>query len=89
VRGYEAIHWCRTPDRRPTVSPQAKMLLPGGCTKGELTLIGQQQSLEFGKWLRERYVEQLTFLPAVYQARRRPCTLFTRLPPSVFLGFRV
>lgn len=38
-------------------------MLPGGCTKGELTLLGQQQALDVGAWLRRRYVEQLGFLP--------------------------
>lgn len=38
-------------------------MLPGGCTKGELTLLGQQQALDVGAWLRHRYVEQLGFLP--------------------------
>lgn len=38
-------------------------MLPGGCTKGELTLVGQQQALDLGAWLRRRYVQQLCFLP--------------------------
>ena len=30
---------------------------------GELTLIGQQQARDLGAWLRQRYVDQLSFLP--------------------------
>ncbi|KAK9829707.1 hypothetical protein WJX72_007452 [[Myrmecia] bisecta] len=48
---------------------QASRVLPGGCTQGELTLLGQKQSRELGEWLRQRYVEQQGFLPPVYQAR--------------------
>ena len=43
--------------------PQAARVLPGGCTKGELTLLGQRQAIDTGAWLRERYVDQLSFLP--------------------------
>jgi hypothetical protein len=38
-------------------------VLPGGCTKGELTLLGQRQAIDTGAWLRQRYVDQLSFLP--------------------------
>ena len=46
-----------------TVCPQAARVLPGGCTKGELTLLGQRQAIDTGAWLRQRYVDQLSFLP--------------------------
>ena len=49
---------------------QAATLLPGGCTKGELTKPGQQQALDLGAWLRQRYVEQLRFMPAQYEVRQ-------------------
>lgn len=35
----------------------------GGCAKGELTREGQQQARSFGRWLRHRYVTELSFLP--------------------------
>ena len=35
----------------------------GGCVKGELTRDGQRQARSFGAWLRQRYVQQLGFLP--------------------------
>lgn len=41
---------------------QAATVLPGGCSKGELTLQGQQQALSLGAWLRNRYVKELGFL---------------------------
>lgn len=41
--------------------------LPGGCSKGELTMAGQKQALEFGHRLRRRYVEQLGLLPPQYE----------------------
>jgi hypothetical protein len=34
---------------------------------GQLTFAGQMQALELGKWLRERYVNQLGLLPPSYQ----------------------
>jgi hypothetical protein len=46
---------------------QVAARLPGGCHKGELTLVGQQQALELGQWLRARYVEGLGFMPPAYQ----------------------
>ena len=49
--------------RVPPMQWQAAKVLPGGCTKGELTLVGQQQALELGQFLRRRYVDQLGFLP--------------------------
>ena len=42
-------------------------MLPGGCTKGELTRPGQQQAYDLGAWLRQRYVDQLGFLPPAYE----------------------
>jgi len=44
-------------------------VLPGGCTRGELTLSGQRQARELGAWLRQRYVDSTGFLPADYQVR--------------------
>ena len=46
---------------------QRNIILPGGCHKGELTKLGQQQAREVGEWLRQRYVDQLGFLPAQYE----------------------
>ena len=53
----------------PRQSPvlQRNIILPGGCHKGELTKLGQQQAREVGEWLRQRYVDQLGFLPAQYE----------------------
>ena len=48
---------------------QAKSVLPGGCTKGELTQPGQLQSRELGQQLRQRYIQELQFLSPQYQAR--------------------
>ncbi len=48
---------------------QAATVLPGGCTRGELTLSGQRQARELGAWLRHRYVDSTGFLPADYQVR--------------------
>ena len=48
---------------------QAKSVLPGGCTKGELTVPGQLQSRELGQYLRQRYIQDLQFLSPQYQAR--------------------
>ncbi len=39
-------------------------MLPGGCTRGELTLQGQQQALDLGAWLRRRYIDELGLLPS-------------------------
>lgn len=47
---------------------QAARVLPGGCTKGELTLLGQRQAIDTGAWLRQRYVDQLSFLPPTASA---------------------
>ncbi|DBA85742.1 hypothetical protein WJX77_001343 [Trebouxia sp. C0004] len=46
---------------------QRNIKLPGGCHKGELTKLGQQQAREVGEWLRQRYVQDLSFLPAQYE----------------------
>ena len=46
---------------------QAQSVLPGGCTKGELTVPGQLQSRDLGKWLRQRYVKELAYLSPEYQ----------------------
>ena len=46
---------------------QVSTKLPGGCAKGELTLAGQQQALEFGQWLRKRYIDQLGLLSSAYK----------------------
>ncbi|GFR44810.1 hypothetical protein Agub_g6146 [Astrephomene gubernaculifera] len=42
-------------------------VLPGGCRKGELTRLGQQQALQLGVWLREQYVLRRGFMPATHQ----------------------
>lgn len=41
--------------------------LPGGCHKGELTLLGQRQALSFGQWLRRRYCDNFGLLEAEFQ----------------------
>ena len=48
---------------------QARSVLPGGCTKGELTVPGQLQSRDLGKWLRQRYVKELAYLSPQYQVQ--------------------
>jgi lysophosphatidic acid phosphatase type 6 len=46
---------------------QRATILPGGeCSKGELTREGQRQARMFGRWLRQRYVSSLDFLPEEY-----------------------
>jgi hypothetical protein len=45
---------------------QAKTVYPGGCSKGELTLLGQKQARDLGRWLQERYINIAHFLPATY-----------------------
>lgn len=45
---------------------QVATRLAGGCSKGELTLIGQMQALELGWQLRRRYIDATGFLPASY-----------------------
>lgn len=51
---------------------QAQSVLPGGCTKGELTRPGQLQSRDLGQWLRQRYVQKMAFLSPEYQASLYP-----------------
>ncbi|KAG7667940.1 hypothetical protein Ndes2526B_g01646 [Nannochloris sp. 'desiccata'] len=54
---------------RPVNSHDAQQVatkLPGGCSKGELTREGQRQARVFGRWLRQRYVSSLNFLPEEY-----------------------
>ena len=34
---------------------QVNLRYAGGCSKGELTLLGQEQAMDFGRWLRRRY----------------------------------
>lgn len=46
---------------------QVETVFKGGCRKGELTRIGQRQALQFGQWLRQRYVEEVGFLPPKYE----------------------
>ncbi len=46
---------------------QMDTILPGGCSKGELTWHGQAQSRNLGKWLRERYVEDFGLIPSQFQ----------------------
>jgi lysophosphatidic acid phosphatase type 6 len=46
---------------------QVATIYPGGnCHKGELTREGQRQARVFGRWLRQRYVTSLNFLPEEY-----------------------
>ena len=51
---------------------QAISVLPGGCTKGELTRPGQLQSRDLGQWLRQRYVQKMAFLSPEYQVSLYP-----------------
>lgn len=46
---------------------QISQRYPGGCSKGELTLQGQRQALDFGQWLRWRYIKDAPFLPREHQ----------------------
>ncbi|GIL80607.1 hypothetical protein Vretifemale_9781 [Volvox reticuliferus] len=46
---------------------QRAVVLDGGCRKGELTLLGQSQALDLGRWLRRSYVTSEGFLPHTYQ----------------------
>ena len=52
---------------------QRNIKLPGGCHKGELTKLGQQQARDVGEWLRQRYVQDLSFLPAQYEVGYTNC----------------
>jgi len=47
---------------------QRATILKGGCHKGELTLLGKDQALGLGRWLRERYAHggPGAFLPPAY-----------------------
>lgn len=45
---------------------QVSTVFNGGCHKGELTKQGQAQALDYGLWLRQRYVEEFAFLPKEY-----------------------
>ena len=58
----------RSLGKTPSEYVQVNTVWPGGCKKGELTWVGQQQSRELGKWLRQRYVQQIPFLPDDYRA---------------------
>ena len=51
--------------RRHTRPPATQIAerYAGGCHKGQLTLIGQQQALDFGRWLRWRYAMLHPLLP--------------------------
>eukprot|EP00200_Dunaliella_tertiolecta_P002707 CAMPEP_0202357266 /NCGR_PEP_ID=MMETSP1126-20121109/11362_1 /ASSEMBLY_ACC=CAM_ASM_000457 /TAXON_ID=3047 /ORGANISM="Dunaliella tertiolecta, Strain CCMP1320" /LENGTH=445 /DNA_ID=CAMNT_0048950113 /DNA_START=101 /DNA_END=1438 /DNA_ORIENTATION=- len=46
---------------------QIRSILQGGCHMGQLTTQGQLQALDFGQWLRKRYIEELGFLPPQYK----------------------
>ncbi|KAK9804090.1 hypothetical protein WJX73_005951 [Symbiochloris irregularis] len=47
---------------------QIDTVLPGGCSKGALTHMGQQQAKDLGGWLRHRYTSQFPFLDPTFQA---------------------
>lgn len=51
---------------------QMATVYAGGCRKGELTLVGQGQALELGRWLRARYVHKYGLLPQRLQVWPRP-----------------
>lgn len=67
-RAYQAAELdVRTEDGQPRPEnpddlKQVQTRFPGNCSKGELTLVGQRQALNFGRWLRHRYVEDLGYL---------------------------
>lgn len=44
-------------------------LLPGGCHKGQLTLLGQEQARALGSWLRHRYATHLQLLEPELKVR--------------------
>ncbi len=62
--------WCSARPQGPAFltrcccDKQVNERYPGGCSKGELTTIGQRQALDFGQWLRWRYIKEAGFLPA-------------------------
>ncbi|GAX83875.1 hypothetical protein CEUSTIGMA_g11300.t1 [Chlamydomonas eustigma] len=47
----------------PPILDLGSKKLPGGCRMGQLTFAGHDMAVELGTWLRERYVNQLGFLP--------------------------
>lgn len=53
-------------------------ILPGGARRGALTVLGQEQARSLGQWLRERYVDQFSFLPDAYRVTIASL-LFTRI----------
>ena len=68
---------------------QVNTKLPGGCHKGELTLLGQGQAQELGGWLRHRYVDDLGLLspgttvsPKFRSHFVLPCLDFKQLHPD-------
>lgn len=46
---------------------QVATVFAGGCSRGQLTREGQQQARSFGRWLRQRYMMDLKFLPEEYR----------------------
>lgn len=58
-RPRQASLRCFTQQHSPCHAPawrrQVNQRYVGGCSKGELTLVGQEQAREFGRWLRWRY----------------------------------
>ena len=60
---------------------QVNTKLPGGCHKGELTLVGQRQAHALGVWLRQRYLDCFGLLdghsqvtvPCVYDVHSPVC----------------
>ncbi len=58
---------------RPTALHQAHVVYDGGCRKGELTRLGQQQARDLGAWLRGRYTSYYGFLPPDHPVRGGGC----------------
>lgn len=59
---------------KDTLKPEEKCIdqawdlkvMQGGCSKGELTKLGQQQAVSLGTWLRHRYLGAAALLPDDY-----------------------
>lgn len=48
---------------------QVETRYEGGCSKGELTRLGQLQARDLGSWIRRRYVDDLKFVSGAFDPR--------------------